>query len=104
MTATPQPRANLLDRPIARLIALVIFLLMAASLAWIHREDLLPGEPDAVSADDPVAQCLAQRAEDIEQMRRDGVIDEDQAALFKSRAEALCQAQVGQGAGPPPPQ
>jgi hypothetical protein len=75
---------------------------VAAALAWIHRDDLLPRET-AVAAHDPVALCLAERALGIDQMQQDGVIDADQATLFKSRAEALCQAQVGAGAGPPPP-
>ncbi len=98
----PSPRTSPLDRPSARLAALGVVGLVLASLAWIHWEDLFPPEPAAPAADDPVAQCLAQRAADIEKMRADGVIDEGQARLFTSRAEALCEAQVGQGAGPPP--
>lgn len=74
---------------------------MAALLAWIHRDDLLPPEA-AVAADDPVAKCLAERSADIDKMRQDGVVDPDRAKLFKSRAEALCQAQFGAGSGPPP--
>ncbi len=91
-----------LDRPVARVVALGVFLCVAAILAWIHRDDLMPPpEAPALAADDPVALCLAARAEDIDQMRADGVIDEGQATLFKSRAEALCVAQEGQGSGPP---
>lgn len=90
-----------LDRPIARVVALAVFLGVAGALAWIHRDDLFPPEPAAIAADDPVALCLAARARDIEKMRTDGVISDAQATLFKSRAEALCQAQHGHGAGPP---
>lgn len=97
----PQARPSALDRPIARVVALVVFLAAAGALAWMHRDDLFPPEPAAVAADDPVALCLAARARDIDKMRTDGVIDDAQAKLFKSRAEALCQAQHGQGAGPP---
>ena len=91
---------SVLDRPAARLGAFLIFLSAAAALAWIHRDDLLPQVP-VVAADDPVAICLAERTVDIDKMRQDGVIDADRATLFKSRAEALCQAQLGAGAGPP---
>ncbi len=99
---TTQKRA-MLDRPWARLAALGVFLCAGAALAWLHRDDLMPPQAAATRpADDPVALCLAARAKDIDQMQADGVIDDGQAALFKSRAEALCQAQEGQGAGPPP--
>ncbi len=98
--ATP-PRRAALDRPAARVAALGVFLCAALALAWIHRDDLFPPEPAAVAADDPVAQCLAARARDIDKMQADGVIDAAQATLFKGRAEALCVAQEGQG-GPPP--
>ena len=97
---TPPKRAAL-DRPAARLAALGVFLAAAAVLALVHRDDLFPPEPAAIAADDPVAICLAARAKDIDRMRADGVIDAGQATLFKSRAEALCVAQEGQG-GPPP--
>ena len=97
----PEPAVSALDRPIARVAALGVFLCVAAALAFIHREDLMPGSSVAApAADDPVALCLAARAQDIDKMQADGVIDAGQAALFKSRAEALCQAQEGQG-GPP---
>lgn len=91
-----------LDRPAARVGAFLIFLCVVAALAWIHRDDLFPSEA-AVAADDPVAKCLTERAAGIDKMHQDGVIDADRASLFKSRAEALCQAQLGQGSGPPSP-
>ena len=95
---------HFLDRPVARLCAVGVALLMAAALAFMHRDDLLPPEMAAgPAADDPVARCLAERATDIDKMAVDGTITREQAALFKSRAEALCQAQVGGGSGPPPP-
>jgi len=99
-SAGPPPRSAL-DRPVARIVALGVVLGVAAALAYMHREDLFPPPPAVVAADDPVAICLAARAKDIDQMRTDGVIDDAQANLFKGRAEALCQAQVGQGSGPP---
>ena len=92
-----------LDRPLARWIAVGVALVAAAGLAVIHRDDLFPPEQAAApAADDPFQVCLQQRQADIEQMQADGVIDANQAKLFISRAEALCQAQT-QGNAPPPP-
>ncbi len=90
-----------LDRPLARLGALGVFLAVVALLGFIHRDDLFPPPAPAVDPNDPVALCLAERVPGIEAMLADGTINEDQAKLFTSRAEALCQAQAGQG-GPPP--
>src|SRR3546814_20134841 len=72
-------------------------------LAFMHRDDLFPPERSAVNADDPVARCLAERAVDIDKMAAEGTVTGEQAALFKSRAEALCQDTVGGGSAPPPP-
>lgn len=102
LTPGPRPRGAL-DGPAARIAALGVFLLCAAALAWIHRDDLFPPDEAALARDDPVALCLAGRVADIERMRADGVIDVQRAELFTARAEALCQAQVGGGNPPPPP-
>ena len=101
----PPPKASpssALDRPAARWIAVAVALSGTAALATIHRDDLFPPEAAAPAADDPLQACLAQRQADIEQMRADGVIDQDQARLFLGRAEALCQDQTGGNAPPPP--
>lgn len=91
-----QPSA--LDRPIARLVALAIVLLVAAALAWMHRDDLFPPERAAEpAADHAFTRCLAEREGDIDQMLKEGVIDEERAALFKSRAEAMCRDTAGEG-------
>ena len=105
--ADPKPsaldRPSALDKPGARLAALGVFLGAALALAWVHRDDLFPPQAAAArAADDPVARCLAARSKVIDKMRADGAIGDDRAALFKNRAEALCVAQEGQGAGPPP--
>lgn len=98
------PKVSFLDRPIARVCALGVALLMFAILGWMHRDDLFPPPEGAVqAADDPVARCLAARAKDIDAMVTEGTISPDQATLFKGRAEALCQAQQGGGSGPPLP-
>ena len=88
-----------LDRRGARVVALGVFLAAAALLAWIHRADLLPPEPVAVAADDPVQLCLAERLAGINQMAADGVINAQQAELFGQRAAALCEHQPGTASG-----
>ncbi len=76
-----------------------MFRLAAGALAWMHRDDIFP--PEAVPADDPVALCVAGHWAGIDAMVADGTVDTVRAEPFKSRAEALCQAQAGQGPGPP---
>ena len=101
----PATATSRLDRPLARVAALAVFLLMAATLGFIHRDDLFPPEAAAPDPNDPVALCFAERAGGIAAMLADGTINESQAALFRSRAEALCQAQFGGNAAPGlPPQ
>ncbi len=79
---------------------MLVLLLVVAGIVWLNRDSLFPAEAPTISADDPVALCLAERAKGIDEMRAQGTIDEGQATLFKSRAEALCQAQHGRS-GPP---
>ena len=93
-----------LDRPAARIVALGIAALCALALVYIHRDDLFP--PDAVdsASADPVALCFAERSAEIDRMATDGTVDNARAALFKSRAEALCQSTMdGGNSGPPLP-
>ena len=92
-------RRSALDGPAARVAALAVFLLAAAALGWVHRDDIFP--PEKTAADDPVALCVAGRWAGIDGMVADGTVDTARAALFKARAEALCWAQAGQGSGPP---
>jgi hypothetical protein len=84
----------LLDRPIARFIALGVVLLCVAGLAWLHRADLLPASFAPQAADDPFARCFAERAAEIDGMVNEGLIDQARAALFKTRAEAMCRAET----------
>ncbi len=91
--------ASALDRPPARVAAFGVFLLAVSALAWMHRDDIFP--PEKTAADDPVAFCIAGRWAGIDEMVANGTVDTARAELFKSRAEALCQAQAGQGSGPP---
>ena len=102
MTARPAP-SSALDGPIARIAALGVAILAALALVYIHRDDLFP--PDGASAGaatDPVAICVAERWADIDRMVTESIVDEARAALFRSRAEALCQSTVGGGNSAPP--
>jgi len=101
--ADSSPEVSFLDRPIARFCAVGVALLMGAALAFMHRDDLFPPERATADPNDPVALCFAERAADIDKLLAEGTINDQQAGLFKSRAEALCQAQLGGGSGPPPP-
>ena len=85
---------------VARIGALGVVCTVVALLGYIHRDDLFPPPAPALDPNDPVALCLAERAPGIEAMRADGTIDDRQAELFLSRAEALCQAQAGQANAP----
>ncbi len=97
--ADPSPR-SVLDRPVARVAALVVFALSLGALGYIHREDLFPGMTGGdEAADDPVARCVAERSRHIQAMLREGTIRADQARLFTERAERLCR--VGPGRGRP---
>ncbi len=95
------PRTAFLDRPIARLVALGILVLVLAAIAGVHREALFPPDTASVASGDPAAPCIAERVAGIDAMADEGTIDASQAALFKSRAEALCRAQAGQTGAPP---
>lgn len=88
----------------ARMIAAVIFLGCAAALGYLERARLWPAGEEQTATDDPFARCYAERAAQIDQMLADGLIQADQAVLFKGRAEAMCRAAFqGPGGGVPPP-
>lgn len=88
-------RRSFPDRPAARLVALIILLLCAASLAYLHRDDIFPKPEEAIAAGDPAAHCIEERFADIDRMVTDAVIEMAQAELFKQRAEAMCRATEG---------
>lgn len=60
-------------------------------------------EESVTDTADPAAPCIERRFADIDGMVDDGVIEDKQAALFKERAEAMCRATQGGGAGAPLP-
>lgn len=100
----PEPRRRpFLDRPAARGIALLVFLGCILLLAWLHRDDLLPGDPaEQAAPDDPAAPCIAERSADIQRMVDEGLIAPAQAALFRERAIGMCRDQAGGGGSPVP--
>ena len=81
-----------LDGRLARVCAVLVAAAAASVIAYVHRDALFP-VPAAPAADDPFQACIDERAAEIDKMAADGVIETAQAALFKSRAEALCRAQ-----------
>lgn len=95
----------MIDSPAARLVALAIAIAAAALLGWIHRDDLFPGAADkAVSGEEAsFIACVAERRSEIEGMHREGLIDEGRAALFLTRAEAMCRDLAGGNNQSPPP-
>lgn len=87
-----------LDRPAARAGALVVFALCAASLVYVHRKDIWSAPKSEVGAtDDPIALCMRDRLAVIDAQLREGVLNPEQAALFRTRVDALCQAQNRRG-------
>ncbi|MEX2009879.1 MAG: hypothetical protein WEC41_06765 [Dongiaceae bacterium] len=92
-----------LDRPAARWLAVLCAVAALGVLGYIHRDDLFPPEDLGLAADPAFAECYGPRAVDADKMLRENVIDEAQATLFKSRAEAFCIAQTQDDAGGPPP-
>lgn len=96
------PRRPFLDRPIARVLAGVVFLACVGALVYLERERLGQVAADQSAADDPVARCFAERAAEIDRMVAENTIDDAQASLFKTRAEAMCRATLeGSERGPP---
>lgn len=101
----PSSRSRL-DGPGARLIAISIALAGMAFLAWLHRDDIFPSEPDEAASADPrraaFNACYRPQAELIDKDAESGEISAEQARLFKSRAEAFCADQADKGAGTGP--
>jgi hypothetical protein len=107
MSGDPAP--HFLDRPAARVAAVLCFLLAAAGLAYMHREDLLGAPAEAGKPEAGLfAACMAERGAAIDAMVREGAVKGEQEALFRSRAEAMCRGITSETAGagarlPPPP-
>lgn len=87
-----------LDRPAARLVAVLVAVLALSLLGWIHRDDLLPQPPGVAGpADAAFLACFEPRAAQIARSLADRELREDQARLFTARAEAFCRDTAGGG-------
>lgn len=99
-------RLSSLDRPIARIVAAGVALAGLAFLGWVNRSILFPPDPAATPANPAEAAyraCVAPRAAQFAEALERGELNEEQAALFRRRAEAFCADQVQKGrlsAGP----
>lgn len=92
-----------LDRPAARLVAVLVAVLAVALLGWIHRDDLFPPPPGPAGPQDAAfLACFEPRAAQIAESLAGGELRADQASLFTTRAEAFCRDTAGGGnnAGP----
>ncbi|WP_193184592.1 hypothetical protein [Nisaea sediminum] len=82
----------------ARAVAGLVLAGAVASLAYLHRDDiagLTGGQPVALPANGPLAECLAERYGAVDKMREEGIIDEAKHQLFRQRAAAMCQDRFG---------
>ena len=88
----------------ARGYAAPVVLGCVAALVYLERDRLWQAAADQSAADDPFARCFAERAREIGRMVAEGVIEQAQVELFKSRAEAMCRASLAElpGDGAPP--
>jgi hypothetical protein len=86
-------RRHFLDRPVARVLAALVFVGCLAALLYLERGRLWHAA-DQTASDDPFARCFAERAAQIDRMQDEGVVEPAQAELFKSRAEAMCRAET----------
>ena len=83
----------------ARLVAGLVVIMAASSLAYIHREDLAMLVRDeaeiVVPANPELAKCLSERNGAVDRMLAEGVIDDAKHTLFRQRAAAMCQDRFG---------
>ncbi|MDH3230407.1 MAG: hypothetical protein OEN55_11500 [Alphaproteobacteria bacterium] len=99
-------RPSPLDGPAARLAAVAVALAGLALLGWINRGALFGPDPAAAPANPAEAAfraCVAPRAAQFAAALERGELTEEQAALFRRRAEALCADQVKKGRIAPTP-
>lgn len=93
------PRSPL-DRPLARLAAVLVALAAAGGLLGMHWDDLFPPEePVDRQGSAAYRACLDARLDDIAAMRERGEIEAARAARFRRRAEAYCRVQADGGGG-----
>jgi hypothetical protein len=84
----------LLDRPIARIAALLLFVGMAAALLlpdWNGLFDYGGAPPE----NSQLTECLDKRLGDVRDMQANGTITEAQANQFRERAQNFCYSRYG---------
>ena len=91
-------RPGLLDRPAARLAALGVAATALTVLAWYHRADILPLDPNAASpAQAAFRECFEPRAAQLAASLENGELTQAQVTLFRGRAEAFCADRTRSG-------
>lgn len=90
---TGKDQRPFIDRPAARVVALLVLLLCAGSLTYLHRDEPIstPEKTTPIADGDPAAACIEERFNGIDKMVDEGTVEPAQAALFKQRAEAMCR-------------
>jgi hypothetical protein len=84
----------LLDRPIARLVALLLFAGMAAALLLPDWEGLFD-YASAPPQNSQLTECLDKRLGDVRDMQANGTISAAQAEQFRQRAQNFCHSRYG---------
>ena len=93
----------ILDGAAGRFIALAVFVVCAAALAYVYRDTLFPPAAEQASEkDDPFFRCFADSTLKIDKMVADGLVTAAQARLFRNRAEARCRAESDRAVGSVP--
>ena len=82
-----------LDTTLARWIALSVCIIATTIAIFIHNSFLptqnsLPKE----AVNKHYVACITNRGSEIDAMLREGMVDQQQAALFRSRASSFCYA------------
>lgn len=93
------PTTSSLDKPIARLVALLVFAVCAGFLLYIHRNDLAifsDSNGPASAEASPYEQCRQERLTEVSDLAAENLITEEQRRLFVRRAEDFCRSQFGQ--------
>lgn len=95
-----------LDRPLARVVAGLVFFGMVGLLGWLHRDDLFPRvkapAPAAAGENPAFLACLAQRADDVDRMLAEKLIDAVRAEAIRASVEGICRSQTQGSPGGPP--
>jgi|GEM_PF-1910658 len=104
MTTTTQ--SGFVNTKAARIVAAVLALLIAiiwfynyqADFAKLMSGDASNGLPQAealaqADANPALAECLQKRVGDVDQMKKDGLLNDQQYGSFRARAEQLCSQQ-----------